>query len=80
MNPNPGGSKYTSAKKAREYIRRGRAEMVNGMLRFIDRGERIRHELINATYWNGSPKPHLLRHVSGSRGGSSMRLPGEVRS
>ena len=81
VNPKPGGSRYTSAKRAAEYVRRDRAEMDDGMLRFLDRIERTHRLQKDACYWNGSPKPFVMRDSSdGQEAGASMRLPGEVRS
>ncbi len=68
-NPWPGGSSYTSVKKAREYVNRGRAIMDQNMLWFIDRPARPRIAVLDdVVYWNGSDRSE------------SMRKPGEVRS
>jgi hypothetical protein len=69
-NPPPGTSGYTSPRKAAEYIRRGRAEIVDGMLKFISRSEREQAEWKKeGTWWNGS-----------SKNKNAMHRPGEVRS
>jgi hypothetical protein len=88
MNPMPGGSWYTTVKKAHEYVRTGRAVIEDGMLRFIDRVH-VHHTSIidNPSFWNGSPKPKIMQKVSIKTimleeigRGSAMHQPGEVRS
>lgn len=89
INPMPGGSWYTSVKKAHEFVRSGRAVIEDGMLRFIDRVhyQPARVELGDVVLWNGQPKPKILQKVSIrtvmqdeiSRG-APMHRPGEVRS
>jgi hypothetical protein len=86
MNPLPGGSWYTSARKAQDYITRGRAVMEDGMLRFLSP---IVHYIPSrdVTFWNGQPKRKMLRKVSIRRTYDPdcgpvvpMHRPGELRS
>ena len=73
-NPYPGGQSYTSERKAQEYIARGRAQMVNGQLQFVDRPRLSRQAIkdmrqaAGMVFWNGSDSPLC------------MHRPGEVRS
>ena len=69
-NPYPGGQSYTSERKAREYITRGRAQLVNGQLQFVDRPRlgRQASKAAGMVFWNGSDSPLC------------MHRPGEVRS
>lgn len=59
-NPFPGGSSYTSEKKAAEYIRRGKAiRRADGTLQFISRpaNEAARfwsNPLTGPHFWNGA--------------------------
>jgi hypothetical protein len=87
-NPMPGGSWYTSVKKAHEYVRAGRAVIEDGMLKFVDRVY-VHHApvLENPSFWNGSPKPKIMQKVSirtimlqEINRGCAMHQPGEVRS
>ena len=62
------GSSYTSEKSALDFVRRGRAVLENGMLRFVDREQRREYSRSGEAYWwNGST-------------GDKMHRPGEVRS
>ena len=87
-NPMPGGSWYTSTRKAHEFVKRGRAVIEDGMLRFIDRPHApARLSLDNPSFWNGAPKPKVQRKVSIRRIYDPdcgpiipMHRPGEVRS
>ena len=84
----PGGSWYTSAKKAYEYIRLGRAVIEGNMLRFVDRIHTSCKPIEgNPSFWNGSPKPKIMQKISirtliqeEMYRGDPMRKPGEVRS
>lgn len=84
----PGGSWYTSVKKAHEFVRNGRAVIEDGMLRFMDRVHIHRACLSdNPSFWNGSPKPKIMQKVSIKTimleeitRGCAMHKPGEVRS
>lgn len=86
VNPAPGGSQYTSVRKAHEFVSRGRAVLEYGMLRFIDP---MTHKSASdqAEFWNGSPKPKISRKVNPNRTYDPdcgpivpMHRPGEVRS
>ena len=86
LNPAPGGSWYTSERKAQEFITRGRAVMECGALRFLDAmARRPTHSGVG--FWNGQPKPKILRKVNPNRIYDPdcglvipMHRPGEVRS
>ncbi len=68
-NPEQGGSSYTSMRKAADFVRRERAVVENGCLRFLHRDDLSRRESEgNALFWNGNRHPWL------------MHKPGEVRS
>jgi len=67
VNPAFGGQRYTSVRKACEYVRRGRAVIERGMLRFVDPMHHKPFAPEDAVWWNGSS-------------GNSMHRPGEVRS
>ncbi len=41
VNPAPGGAAYTSEKKAREHMARGRGIIEDGVFRFFDRSIRV---------------------------------------
>ena len=68
VNPAFGGQRYTSVRKACEYVRRGRAVIEAGGLRFIDAKQRHWGKSQHAYWWNGSSRTHR------------MHRPGEVRS
>lgn len=40
-NPIPGGSSYTSDRKAHEFVKQGRAKIEDGELVFISRAQRV---------------------------------------
>jgi hypothetical protein len=73
VNPKVGGQWYTSAKKAAEYVQRGRAIIEDGMLRFLSREQiqanRMRVDYVDMTFWNGKD-PNLF----------ALHRPGEVVS
>jgi len=95
INPLPGGMRYTSVERARKFCSLGMATMsIDRRLLFtigiqgphLDRmseEEEIARNRGGIIYWNGSPKPkmlrkHCARHIG--RVGAPMRRPGEVRS
>jgi hypothetical protein len=95
INPLPGGMRYTSAARARKFCSLGMATMsVDGRLLFtisnqtplVDRmreEDEIARNRRGMIYWNGSPKPRVLRKAGGRHivfAGEPMRRPGEVRS
>jgi hypothetical protein len=79
VNPQPGGKKYTSEKRAQSFVLRGLAIIDNGMLRFftgspadVHRAKMLQKQLREAAgmcFWNGSGKDV-----------TAMHRPGEVRS
>ena len=81
VNPAPGGRRYTSLSRARNYVGRGRAVIEGNRLRFLEAPQAFLARLAAAeeeasfrahrgerVYWNGSCNPNL------------MMLPGTVRS
>ena len=61
INPIPGGSGYTSARKAAEYVLRGRAIMVGSQLQFVDRkpDAKLRPPPQDALWWNGARSRYI---------------------
>jgi hypothetical protein len=83
---NPEGRRYTSVKKAHEYIARGRAYMADGMLVILNHAcQRMSFE--DVEFWNGSPKPKIMQKINIRRVLDKdcgpvipMHRPGEIRS
>lgn len=82
INPEPGGRRFTSPSRAREYVRRGRAVLERGKLRFLGPTQEFLARRRDAEaeaefnrnrsgiiFWNGSDPNPLAMH-----------RPAEVRS
>lgn len=78
-NPQSGGQSYTTDHRAEQFIRRGIAVKIDGVLHFLttspaeNRSDRLREkelrELAGMVFWNGECKDPC-----------AMKRPGEVRS
>ncbi len=87
--------RYTSVERALKFCSLGMATMsvdgrllftLNNQTRFINRmreEDEIARNCGGMIYWNGSPKPKILRRAGGRHigfAGEPMRRPGEARS
>ena len=95
INPLPGGMQYTSIERARKFCSLGMATIsVDGRLLFtisnqapllerMSEEDEIARNRGGVIYWNGSPRPVMLRKEFGrhiGNAGAPMRRPGEARS
>ena len=68
-NPRPGGSQYTTASRATDFVRRGIATLQGTILTFVDRNPIHMEAQGDIVLWNGSSKDP-----------GAMHRPGEIRS